>query len=141
MNIQSISKTDREVNITLSADELIKLCNIMHAAPEEEKEKEPFLQLYGDLIMARDLCQYGHLDDFSMKSIVKCRNGIGNGLDGVLSDDDILVLNSYLESGDIKTAFGNSDFRAIYKKIIGRHGIHISSEKIKNWMTFEEEDK
>ena len=42
MNIQSISKTDREVNVTLSADELIKLCNIMHAAPEEEKKKNLF---------------------------------------------------------------------------------------------------
>jgi len=77
MNIQEISKANREVTVTLDADELIKLCNVMHNAPEKDRN-ERFYDLRSDLIIARDLCQYGHLDDFSLSCVVDSRTQCGN---------------------------------------------------------------
>ena len=86
-------------------------------------------------MMARDLCQYGHIDDFCLRNIVQCRDKIGNGLRNVcmLSDSDIDTFNSYLEDNDMPTAFGNMDFRNIYKRIVGDHDTE-GCEKIKKWM-------
>lgn len=140
MNIQNISKTDKKVVVELNSDDLINICNALYAVFDKEKGRSRFLQLYSDLMMARDLCQYGHLDDFSLQSIVKCRNSSEQGLDGVLSDDDIDTFNSYLENNDIPVAFGNSDWCAVYKKIVGDHGKFRAGEKIKNWMAREEQN-
>ena len=49
------------------------------------------------MMMARDICQYGHVDNFCLHNIVKCRNSIGTGLDGTLNDDDIDTFNAYLK--------------------------------------------
>lgn len=38
MNIQSISKKDREVTVTLSADELVKICNLLYSTADNEKK-------------------------------------------------------------------------------------------------------
>lgn len=130
MNIQNISKDKREATVELSADEFVIICNALYAQLGEKKDKENFLQLYSDMMMTRDLCQYGHVDNFCLHNIVKCRNNIENGLDGVLSDDDIDTFNAYLEDNDIPTAFGNSDWRNIYNKIVG----HRKTEKLKCWM-------
>ena len=108
--------------------------NALYSQIDEKKDNERCLQLYSDMMMARGLCQYGHLDNFSLQRIVKCRNYIGNGLDGVLSDDDIDTFNAYLEDNDMSTAFGNSDWRNIYMKIVGEHGKLRSGEKIKQWL-------
>ncbi len=131
MNIQNISKDKREATIELSADDLVIICNALYSQLDEKKSDEKFLQLYSDMMMARDICQYGHVDNFCLHNIVKCRNSVENGLDGVLSDDDIDTFNSYLEDNDMPTAFGNTDWRSIYNKIVG----HRSSEKLKQWMT------
>lgn len=134
MNIQNISKEQKKVIVELSADDLITICNALYSQREEEKDSAIFLQLYSDMMMARDLCQYGHVDNFCLHNIVKCRNDIGSGLDSILSDEDIDTFNAYLEDNDIPTAFGNSDWRNIYKKIVGKHGEARSSEKLKQWM-------
>lgn len=131
MNIQNISKDKREATIELSADDLVIICNALYSQLDEKKSDEKFFQLYSDMMMARDICQYGHVDNFCLHNIVKCRNSVENGLDGVLSDDDIDTFNSYLEDNDMPTAFGNTDWRSIYNKIVG----HRSSEKLKQWMT------
>lgn len=130
MNIQNISKKKRNVIVELEADDLVMICNALYSQLEEEKNREPFLQLYSDMMMVRDLCQYGHIDNFCLSNIVKCRNDIGKGLDGILSNDDIDTFNSYLESNDIPTAFGNTDWRSIYNKIVGDR----RTEKLKQWM-------
>lgn len=137
MNIQNISKTDKKVVVELNSDDLVNICNSLYATYDRDKKNPRFLQLYSDLMMARDLCQYGHLDDFSLQSIVKCRNSSEQGLDGVLSDDDIDTFNSYLENNDIPVAFGNSDWCAVYKKIVGEYGKLRAGEKMKNWMARE----
>ena len=134
MNIQSISKEKRTVTLELDADDLVRICNAMYSQFEAEKDKEKFLELYSDMMMVRDLCQYGHIDNFCLQNIVKCRNGIGSGLDGLLSDEDIDTFNAYLEDNDIPTAFGNSDWMTIYKKIVGEHGRLRCGEQMKQWM-------
>lgn len=132
MNIQNISKKDKNVMVELSADELVTICNVLALQHAELKDKESYLQLYSDMALARDLCQYGHVDNFCLTDIVNCRNKIGKGLDGicVLSDDEIDTFNAYLEKDDIPTAFGNTDWNQIYNKIVGRK----RNEKIKQWM-------
>lgn len=72
MNIQSISKIDKEVVVSLSSDELVKLCNILYHASGEDK-KGSYDQLHSEMIIARDLCQYGHIDNYCLSRIVKCR--------------------------------------------------------------------
>lgn len=129
MNIQNISKKDREVTVELSADELVKLCNVLYST-EEKNKNELYYQLYSELMMARDLCQYGHVDNFCLGNIVECRNSYGKGLSGVLSEEDIATFNAYIESNDMPTAFGNSDWCNIYSKIVGRK----KSDKIEKWI-------
>lgn len=131
MNIQNISKDKREATIELSADDLVIICNALYSQLDEKKSDEKFLQLYSDMMLARDLCQYGHVDNFCLHNIVKCRNSIGTGLDGTLNDDDIDTFNAYLEGDNIKTVCRNTDWKNIYNKIVG----HRSSKKLKQWMT------
>lgn len=131
MNIQSISKRDREVTVELSADDLIIICNALYAKSKEERDNDYFMQLYSDMMMARDLCQYGHVDDFCLHNIVKSRNK----LRGLLSEKDAETFNKYLEDNDMPIAFGNSDFVQIYKRIVGDSK---SSDILKSWMQQDE---
>lgn len=78
MNIQNISKKDREVTINLSADELVKICNIFYQT--EERKDDLYHKLYSELMIARDLCQYGHIDNFCLSEIVKNRNDCEDGM-------------------------------------------------------------
>lgn len=134
MNIQSISKEKREVTVCLNANELVMLGNIMHLASTHATQTKPsntekMASLYADIILARDLCQYGHLDNFSLSHIVRNRNLGESNIGGCLSDEDIAIFNHYLEDNDIPTAMGNTDFTRIYSKIVG----HKISEKLKEW--------
>lgn len=127
MNIQNISKENREVIVELSADDLVIICNALYAQSSEKKDTDYFMELYSNMMMARDLCQYGHVDDFCLHNIVRCRSG----LRGLLSDEDVETFNVYLEDNDLPTAFGNSDFVRIYKRIVGDLKC---SEKLKDWI-------
>lgn len=84
------------------------------------------MQLYSDMMMARDLCRYGHVDDFCLHNIVKCRSGFR----GVLSDDDIEIFNEYLEDNDLPTAFG---IPILYESISGLLET-CKSDTLKSWM-------
>ena len=127
MNIQTISKEKREVMVELTADDLVIICNAVYAQSSEKKNNDYFMQLYSDMMMARDLCQYGHVDDFCLHNIIKCRSE----LRGLLSEDDIETFNKCLEDNDLSTAFKNSDFVRIYKRIVGDLKY---SDKLKSWM-------
>lgn len=127
MNIQTISTEQRKVTVELTADDLSMICNALCAQSEEKKHRDDFMQLYSDMMMVRNLCHCGRIDDFCLRNIVKCRNN----LKGVLSDDDIATFNKYLEDNDLPTAFRNSDFVRIYKRIVGDMQ---NSNTIKSWM-------
>lgn len=127
MNIQNISKENQKAIVELTADDLVIICNALYAQSDKKKNNDYFMQLYSDMMMARDLCQYGHVDNFCLHNIVKCRSE----LRGLLSEDDIETFNAYLEDNDLPTAFRNSDFVRIYKRIVGDLEY---SEKLKDWM-------
>lgn len=73
MNIQSVSKEKRNVVVELDADELVILCNVLHTQMGEQKRKEKTLNLYSDMMLARDICQYGRVDNFCLSNIARCR--------------------------------------------------------------------
>ena len=75
MEILNISKKEREVVVTLNSDELVKLCNTMYNAKESDKNNL-FYKLYSELMIARDLSQYGHIDDFCLERIIENRGKI-----------------------------------------------------------------
>lgn len=134
MNVLRISKEDGNVVVKLTADDLTSICNGLYTVSAAMKGNENFMELYSDMVIARDLCLYGHVDNVCLQNVVKCRNTSSTKVNGVLSDEDIDVLNSYLEADDMSTAFGNSDFLQVYKKIVGLYGEIHCSEKIKKWM-------
>lgn len=59
MNIEKIEHDDC-VNVTLDTEEVKCLCEALYGA------------FYSELIIARDICLYGHLDDFGIASVVSC---------------------------------------------------------------------
>lgn len=78
MNIQSISKKDKEIVAILDADDLVSLENVMYQVTKCQNNgdlrlNETFYRLYANVMLARNLCQYGHLDDFSFEHIEKAR--------------------------------------------------------------------
>ena len=77
MNILSVSKERNEAVIILDSKELVALCNVLYNATKDDTAREIYYKVYGDLIIARDLSQYGHIDTFTLNSIVKCRKKIG----------------------------------------------------------------
>lgn len=81
MNIQNISKEKREVTLTLNADELVMICNMIYTAIDEYAKREKVQELHADMILARDLCQYGHIDNFSLGRIVAAREAAGSKID------------------------------------------------------------
>lgn len=95
MTIQTISKEDKNVTVELSADDLVMICNALYLhskeqdlQSKEQKTNDHFLQLYSDMMIALDLCQYGHVDNFCLRNVVACRNDIGKGIGVVLSEKD-----------------------------------------------------
>lgn len=81
MNILNVSKERREVTLTLDADELIMICNMIFSAKDEYIKRERVQALHADMILARDLCQYGHIDDFSLGRMVAAREASGAKID------------------------------------------------------------
>lgn len=73
MTIKSISKEEGMATITIDANELVKLCNVMYKAPEDQKNKL-YYKLYAEMIIARDLTQYGHLDSWCIDRVVELRD-------------------------------------------------------------------
>lgn len=131
MDIQNISKESRECTIKLSVDELVMICNSFHHAEKNYEHSDLFHNLFSEMIIANNLCQYGHLDNFALSQIIKKRNETENKLIGFLSEDDKAVFESYIEMNDMPMAFGNSDWCNVYSKIVG---LTTRSDKIKNWI-------
>lgn len=75
MTINSVSKDNREATLTINNTELVTLCNAMYHA-KDEMNNPCFYHIYGNLMMIRDLSQYGHIDGFCFDGITKCRKRI-----------------------------------------------------------------
>ena len=72
MNIQNISKNDREVTVTLSSDELVKLCNVLYYARDKYDGDNLYHEIKSDLMIARDI------DDTTLSKIIKERAKAAN---------------------------------------------------------------
>lgn len=77
MNILNISKNEKEAIVRLSSDELVKLANVLYHAPNEDKNSL-YYKLYGEIMLTKDLSQYGHIDGFCFGIIAECREKINN---------------------------------------------------------------
>lgn len=75
MTILSVSKEKNEAIIRLDSSELVELCNVLYKAQSDDK-KQRFYQIYGNMMLARDLSQYGHVDAFCFGKIAECREKI-----------------------------------------------------------------
>ena len=71
---------NNEVDITLNADELCQISKFMYSYEENAdtdklkgKSGAIFHELYAQIVIARDLCQYGHLDNVSLLNASKHR--------------------------------------------------------------------
>ena len=72
MTILSVSREKSEAVIRLNSSELVEMCNVLYKAQNDDKKKI-FYQIYGNMMMARDLSQYGHIDDFCFGKIAMCK--------------------------------------------------------------------
>lgn len=77
MNILNVSKNERKAVVSLTADELVKLANVLYNAPDGDKNNL-YYKLYSEIMLARDLSQYGHIDGFCFEKIAECRKKLKN---------------------------------------------------------------
>ena len=77
MNIERVSKLERNATVVLNSSELVTLCNLLYEATKEKDARVEHFQLYSDLMIARDLSQYGGIDGFCLGQILKCRERLG----------------------------------------------------------------
>lgn len=73
MNVRNITK-GKDVLITLSIDDIKTLCNILYNV--DNRKDNSYWQLYSDMMIARDLCEYGHIDNFCLEQVEKARSQI-----------------------------------------------------------------
>lgn len=76
MRINEVKK--KEINATLSADELVLISNVMYFYerfhqhdPNAGKPSAKFHEFNAEVIVGRDLCQYGHLDNHALALITE----------------------------------------------------------------------
>lgn len=69
---------NKEVNVTLSSDELVRLQNVLYfyenhywIDSDASTPNQSFHELAAQIIVASNLCQYGHLDSFALDCIMK----------------------------------------------------------------------
>lgn len=72
MTILSVNKQNNDAVIKLNSDELVELCNVLHKAKDTNRHAI-FYKMYGNMMLARDLSQYGSVDAFSFEKIAQCR--------------------------------------------------------------------
>lgn len=60
------------VEISMDATDLVSLCNFIYEAKKANGDKlnPGQRELHAQLLTARDLCQYGHVDGFTLRHIV-----------------------------------------------------------------------
>lgn len=74
MEILKISKTEKEAVVRLSVEEMKVICNMFYRTGEKIEGDPLYHQLYSEMLIANDLAQYGHIDNFCFRQVVKERN-------------------------------------------------------------------
>lgn len=70
MRINTIE--NKKVNVTMTSDDLVMINNIIYFYENHADEPTPALHdLAKQVIIASNLCQYGHLDNFALDTIVR----------------------------------------------------------------------
>lgn len=71
----------KKVDVTMDSDELVMIQNIMYFYenhyvddPDCQKPNKRFHELAMQVIIAGNLCQYGHLDNFALDCIIGHQN-------------------------------------------------------------------
>ena len=101
--------------MTLSSDELVKLSNVLYHAPDEDKNNL-YYQLNSEIIIARDMCQYGHIDNFSLAKIIENREKIIIELRFGLNGDKPKTQNEIAKMMNISRSYvSRIESKAIYK--------------------------
>lgn len=72
MTINSLSRNNRIVDVSLSSSELVEICNYIYKVKESEQIDS---RLYRQMMIARELSQYGHIDELGFESISECYKG------------------------------------------------------------------
>lgn len=62
---------DGKVDVTLDADELIAVGNLLYEQAKKEPLKPKIHDFAAEIITAQNLCQYGHLDSFASVNILE----------------------------------------------------------------------
>lgn len=62
------------VDVKFDIEEVKCLCGALYDAYYDSKDDPIFRKLYSNLLVTRDICQYGHLDDFALANAVSCRD-------------------------------------------------------------------
>lgn len=112
------------VTVTFSYEEIRDLANgLYYLSQSERPEKEKFQMITGKCKFLFDMIKCGFIQPetihyFSPDSPEPQVSVPSQPIEG-LSEEEIDTFNAYLASGDMETAFGNSDFCHIYSKIVG----------------------
>lgn len=71
---------DKHVEVSLDADELVSLSNFIYEVQKQNGDdlRPKDRELYAQIMTARDLCQYGHVDGFTLRHIVMEKYKAGN---------------------------------------------------------------
>lgn len=70
MRINMVDSTKNEVNITLNSSELVAICNALY---RDKELSSKYNEMYSDFMMAKDLSQYGRVDNWCLMEMVKKR--------------------------------------------------------------------
>ena len=63
MDFLNISKEKQEVIVRLHKNELVGLSNVLYMVNRQMIDDEVYHKIYGDIILARNLASYGHIDE------------------------------------------------------------------------------
>ena len=78
MRIISINHEDKKATLELDISELTPICNSMYQYTRANMNNRlDYIDLKKELDIARDICEYGHIDSFTLKN---CLNSeVDNG--------------------------------------------------------------
>lgn len=111
MHIEELScrENEKKVVVSLTYNEIRDLANGLYHAVNETKDGKEFKDIADKCSFLFDMIKHGNIQSETARKLADCK----------LTDDDIDCFNEYITNNDMPTAFGNSDWCSIYRKIVG----------------------